>query len=175
MTYRNSLVRELSERLRNYAPTVDWSLYSSFSTASPLTSDYSGTDWVETTSTVTQWNILPGTAQKWVFTQSGDGYTIRNSSTGEYLAVADGNLVRGSNATVFTAREENGKFYLYDADTNLALTVMNSSESGLLISLEPFTGVDAQLWDLVSDSDLEISIEAGDEWFTVGPEQIVEE
>ncbi|MBS5736821.1 MAG: DUF4981 domain-containing protein [Clostridiales bacterium] len=175
LTYRNSLVRELSERLRNYAPTVDWSLYSSFSTASPLTSDYSGTDWVETTSTVTQWNILPGTAQKWVFTQSGDGYTIRNSSTGEYIAVSDGNLVRGSNATVFTAREENGKFYLYDADTNLALTVMNSSESGLLISLEPFTGVDAQLWDLVSDSDLEISIEAGDEWFTVGPEQIVEE
>lgn len=172
ISYRTELITEMANRLRNYSPSVNWALYSSFSSASAVSSDYTGTDWVQTESTVTQWKLLPGNAQKWVFTQSGDGYTIRNNVSGKYLAVSGGNLVESDNATVFTARHENGKFYIYDRQTNLALTGINSSENGLVISLEPMTGSASQLWDLATDSDLSINLEAGNEWFTVGQEQI---
>lgn len=172
VNYRTQLIRGMADRLRNYAPSVEWNLYSSFSTASPAAANYDGDDWSATTSTVTQWQLLPGRTQKWVFTQSGSGYTIKNNSTGKYLAVSGKDLVQADSATVFTAKQENGKFYLYDAATGLALTGINSTEAGLVITLEPLKYAASQLWDIASDSDLAINIEAGNEWFTVGDEQI---
>lgn len=172
ISYRNAYIAEIAGRIRNYAPTVNWSLFESFSSASPAGAGYTGDDWIETNSTVTQWQLLPGNAQKWVFTQSGNGYTIRNSVSGRYLNVTDGNLTESDSATEFTARQENGKFYLYDAASNLALTGKNSSAGGLVISLEPMTSSPSQLWDLASDSELGITVEIGDEWFNVGTEQI---
>ena len=159
-------------RTRNYAPSVDWSLYSSFSGAAA--GDRGAGDWVATSSTVTLWDLLPAASQKWVFTASGNGYTVQNSATGKFLAISDGKLVEAASGTVFTARGENGKFYLYDAQSGLALTGKNSAD-GMKIDASPLKYAASQLWDLASAGDLAINIEAGNEWFTIGAEQTLSE
>lgn len=172
LTYRTALIKEMAERVRNYSPSVEWNLYSSFSGATA--GDLGNKDWVATTSTVTLWDLLPSASQKWVFTASGSGYTVKNSAIGKFLSVADGKLVESDNGTVFTAKSENGKFYLYDANTGLALTGINS-DNGLKIALKSLNYTASQLWDLASSSDLAINIEAGNNWLNIGEEQTISE
>ena len=172
LTSRTALIGEILNRTRNYSPSVDWDLYSSFSGAAA--GDRGTGDWVATSSTVTLWDLLPAASQKWVFTASGNGYTVQNTTTGKFLAISGGKLVEAASGTVFTARGENGKFYLYDAQSGLALTGKNSAD-GMKIDASPLKYAASQLWDLAAAGDLAINIEAGNGWFTVGAEQTLSE
>ena len=121
-----------------------------------------------------RFDLLPAASQRWVFTASGNGYTVQNTATGKFLAISDGKLVEAAAGTVFTARAEGSKFYLYDAQSGLALTAKNSAD-GMKIDASPLRYAAAQLWDLESSSDLAINLEAGNNWFTIGAEQTISE
>jgi hypothetical protein len=201
LTYRNPVVAGIANRMRNYPPSIDWSLYESLSTPAPKIDEFFDGNWVPTESSVTQWQLLPSDNQRWSFVPvSGNEYRIISNVTGNAIAVNGSTVIEEAVSTaegqVWQINSDGGLISIISKTTGLALgsiitkVQMTQAEMDLLyitdpelgfkdvkvLSLEPWKELPSQQWDLQSSDDLKIKIEAGDDWFYVEPtEEFVEE
>jgi len=170
-SFRNPVIESQYERFTKYDPDTNWTSYEAIMAAEPMVEQASYdkmlSTWVPTEGTVTTWQLLPGATQRWQFVKVAEnGYQIVNNSTGNALAIVDGALTEVSKASApsWTAYEEDGLYGFVDEATGLALSTAISG-SDIVLGLSEWNGIPNQMWALSSDADLEINMEAGDEWF----------
>ena len=192
LTYRNPVVVGIADRMRNYPPSIDWSLFESLSTPKPVLDEFFDGNWVPTDASVTQWQLLPSDNQRWSFVPvSGNEYRIVNNVTGNALSVSGNAVIEEAVSTaegqVWQINNDGGLISIISKTTGLALgttvtkVAMTQHEMDILYIKDPALGfkdakilslsnwkkLPSQQWDLQSSDDLKIKIEAGDDWFYV--------
>ncbi len=192
LLYRNAIVEILANRKLNYLGAVDWASFEALS-AKPAVDDGSGGEafWVDLSNTVTLWNLLPDASQTWTFTAVADGeFRLTNKATGLALTYDGETLseqaVSGNANQIWKVIEDNGVYGLVNKANNGALTfesvrvpltedelaaIYVSTEDDkykdvTVLTVKPWAGLATQKWDLQSETDKEIVIEAGEDWFT---------
>ncbi|MBQ2915436.1 MAG: RICIN domain-containing protein [Clostridia bacterium] len=196
ISYRNAIVDILADRKLNYYGDVDWTQYSALSKPRLTESDGS---WVKLRQGITLWNLLPDASQTWTFTAVADGeYRITNKNTGLALTYDGVTLseqaVSGNANQTWKVIEDNGVYGIVNKANNGALTIepvrtlLSEDELAAIyvekeddkykdvnaITVKPWAGLATQKWDLQSDEDKKIIIEAGEDWFSA-PAAAVEE
>lgn len=192
LNYRNAIVELLADRKLNYYGDVDWYSFRALS-AKPVVDSGDGGDsyWAKLENGLTIWNLLPDEAQTWTFTQIATGeYRITNNKTGLALAY-DGEVLSeqaasGNANQIWKVVEESGVFGIVNKANNGALTLdsvrvpLTDSELAEIyvtteddkykdvqvLTVMPWAGLATQKWDLQSEADKQIVIEAGENWFS---------
>ena len=192
LSYRNAIVELLAERKLNYYGDVDWTAYSAIG-KSPVEDDGNGGNayWAKLTNGLTIWNLLPDDSQTWTFTAVADGeYRITNKETGKALTYDGETLseqaVSGNANQIWKVIDDNGVYGIVNKANDGALTIEavrvpltadelaaiyvetedDKYKDATVLTVKPWAGLATQKWDLQSDADKEIIIEAGETWFS---------
>lgn len=189
ISYRDPVVSAMADRFRNYSPSIDWTIYDEIVAAQPETAPSS--EWVPTSGSVTQWQLLPNDSQKWRFVSANGGFQIVNTVSGNALTINDGVLseaaATGASNQIWSVRPDGGLAAIVNPETGLALAssvekvkmtqqemdanfITNEAEAyfrNVVLDVSPFNSLPNQLWNLAGDSQLGINIEAGSNWFDV--------
>ncbi len=167
MTYANPLVEDYAFRLRNYPSSINWSSYNSIANANRYTAADTKA-WVGADYYITQWDLLPAESQMWTFVPVQNGYLIVNKETGKALTVAEGSLtqveVTNSPEQIWTVIPCDGMYGIVNSTTNMALTIRSINGSNVL-TVHAWESLAIQKWNLASDQDLKVNIEAGNDWY----------
>lgn len=187
LSYRNIIVENLADRKLNYYGDVDWTKHSALSAERKTSSD---AFWAKLENSITVWNLLPNDSQTWIFTQVSDGeYRISNKETGKFLTydgdvLSEQSLTNNSNQ-IWKVVDDSGVYGIVNKANDGALTIdsvrIPLTEAELaeiyvskeddkykdieVLTVQPWRGLATQKWDIQSDSDKEVVIEAGDSWF----------
>lgn len=167
MSYSNPLVAEQANRMRNYPYSVNWNIYNSFANAKPYTAA-NAKEWIGSDYYVTQWDLLPADSQMWTFVPAKGGYLIVNKQSGNALTVTDGAL---SQAAVANTPEQiwsvvpcDGMYGIVNTATNMALT-LRSVEGSTVLTVQPWSSLAIQKWNVSSNDDMKVNIQAGNDWY----------
>lgn len=167
MSYSNPLVEDYAFRVRNYPSTINWSNYNAIANAKQYTAADTKA-WVGADHYVTQWDLLPADSQMWTFVPAQNGYLIVNKATGKALTVSDGNLtqtdVTNAQEQIWTVIPCDGMYGIVNSATNMALTIRSINGSNVL-TVYAWDSLAIQKWNLASDKDLKVNVEAGDDWY----------
>ncbi len=189
ISYRDPVVQAMAERYRNYSPSIDWTIYDEIISAQPQSA--ATEEWVPTSGSVTQWQLLPSASQKWQFVAAAGGFQIVNTTTGNALTIADGKLTEaaasGASNQIWSVNSDGGLVSIVNPESGLALAsavekikmtqqemdanfITDESEAyfnRVVLDVSAFNHLPNQLWNLADDSQLNINIEAGSNWFDV--------
>ncbi len=167
MTYSNPLVEDYAFRLRNYSHNVDWNNATSIANAKRFTAADSDV-WVGADYYVTQWDLLPADSQMWTFVPAEKGYRIVNKETGNALTVSEGKLIQtevsNTPEQIWTVIPCDGMYGIVNGATNMALTI-RSVNGSIVLTVDAWNSLAIQKWNLASDKDLQVNVEAGSNWY----------
>lgn len=194
-TFRNALVEEEFSRQREYDGTINWS---NFGATYAQKMDKNNNDYeryIYSDAVVTIWSLLPGDTQRWVFTEKSNGYySIVNGKTGVCLALDGEELVEetfnGADDQLWLVIEDNGLYSFVNKSNNFAIgtkvvrvamsaeeraTYYNLSDEDAfneinVLDVSEYENKSTQKWAVFAEEDLQINIEAGENWFYVEEE-----
>lgn len=189
LSYRDPVVQAMADRYRKYSPSIDWTIYDEIVSAQPQTA--ASSEWVPTTGHVTQWQLLPGSTQKWQFVSAAGGFQIVNTATGKALTISEGKLteapatgaanqiwsvngngglasiVNPASGLALASSVEKVKMTQQEMDANFITDESQAYFKNVVLDVSEFNNLPNQLWNLSNDSQLSINIEAGSDWFNV--------
>ncbi|MBQ7015038.1 MAG: DUF4981 domain-containing protein [Clostridia bacterium] len=190
--YRDNYVAELANRKLNYYGVVDWTAHTAINIDPPVDNGTGGDyAWAKLSASVTIWEPLPDASQTWTFNKVADGeYTIVNKNTGLALEYDGTELAEkeasGNDTQVWMIVEDNGVYGIVNKANNGALTLdtirrpLTDTELAeiyvrteddkytdtTILTVKPWECLATQKWQLQSDADKEVVIEAGSTWFS---------
>ncbi len=192
LNYRDAIVAELANRKLNFYGDVDWTQHSAIG-KTPLvdTGDGGNAAWAKLTESITIWDLLPDASQTWTFSQVAENeFNIVNKNTGLALTYDGSELTEaaasGDSNQVWVIVEDNGVYGIVNkandgaltlesvrrplTDTELAEIYVKTEDDKYtdttILTVKPWAGLATQKWDIQSDADKDIIIEAGSTWFS---------
>ena len=191
ITFRTPIVAKQNSILREYPVDFDWTDYDKLAEEAPAYDYYVFGDWIPATNYLVQWQLLPSDMQRWTFTEVNPGeYRLTNRSTYLVLDASNNTLTEtennNSDSQLWKVTEDGGLFIFtnkasgkvldsyvlsvpmtqqemdleYITDESLAFKYVNT------LTLTDWRNMPSQKWSVQSSTDLQVSVEAGEEWFT---------
>jgi len=191
LSFRNVLVQIENDRQRLYDSTLTWDTYEYIDVV-PNDKNEMNKAWIYSEDYLTMWELLPGDTQNWVFNKvSGNYYTVTNKETGLALTLNGDVLSEAKNTKSDNQQweiiDDNGLYSFINKSNGYALgtAVMRVKyddeyiqtnaitkeddmyyDANYLVAYE-YNGLATQKWQLSTDEENKIVIEAGDNWFVV--------